>query len=139
MCLFTTQKEPKIATKDMVVYKEIITSLNRNNVFASYFRYMYERDVLNHVEIEHLEYIPEQSSSIPFDGSAKVILMNEIQNGTKMFEVNQGFHACLFRNRISVCMFRTDDDIARFIIPKGAEYYTDESGLIVSNKIIYRP
>lgn len=51
--------------------------------------------------------------------------------------INQGFHGATNINRVKKlnCYNSNYFSIAKCIIPKGAEYFLDETGLIVSNEI----
>lgn len=148
MCLITTQKEPKIATEDIVVYKhanayeDYVTSAFYG-CFEYHFGELYETEIMQSFSRQYHD---------DFDGDALAQLMGtEHQEIVKMSYVTYaesfdkarkkhgmrsfgpGFHSVLKKDRLPSSESLV---IVECTIPKGAEYYIGISDLVVSNKII---
>lgn len=127
MCtiITTRQKEyPKTATKDIEVYK---CGYNKNdNLFHSPCKvFEYVKDKLYETEFT---YDNEESWYDNIEGN----YANSISNPVFVAE---GFHAFV---KVKQCRKISDTYWAKFIIPKGAKYYQNPTGCIVSNKIIFK-
>lgn len=119
MCLFTEQKEPKIADKDIIVYK--VGKITNKQFISPYQYYSYtknelQREIKIHSEITH------------------------IINGYYYRVVDEGYHAYLTFRRALNSFYLIGKHIGKFIIPKGSKYYIgdDGDGDIVSSQIIYK-
>lgn len=127
MCLITTQKEPLIAEEDMIVYKSF-----KEGLISPFEEFKYERGITYETEIK------ESDDWNCFDYQDLEYLGNNFPTWTlgeneelKCF--GEEFHSALQEKRLSD-IFDTKV-ILKCIIPKGSLYYTEPTGLIVSNKI----
>lgn len=125
MCLVTTQKKPKIAKKAITVYKFLY------NGSSPYQCFPYELGKLYSVGMK------ESDDEITYDKIATEALEQYREGGKKIRYIGQGFHSILAKKRVKRCD-ESGNQLYICTIPKGAEYYTDNTGLIVSNKIKIR-
>ena len=142
MCLITPNKEKKIATEDIIVYKVLGVSLSS---IIQDFRY--KKDVLHETEIKEGSYwmaadhiaieALKDSGYNPFRDHEND---HHIEERKKLLCIGEGFHSCKTLERANLIKNEENkkSDIYEFIIPKGAEYYEDLSDLLVSNKIIMK-
>jgi len=142
MCLVTKKKNPKMAKKDIIVWKILRSDLSA--IYQSNF--YYERDKLNKTKFKYESY---NNWWVVFDKIIRVKLRetfpnfeNDEEMKRKMMSVSEGFHSLLYKKDakyyISVDGMARDNDgkIFKAIIPKGAEYIKDGYGQIVSNQLI---
>lgn len=124
MCLHTKQLKPSIATKDIECYKVLdIDKTNSNNIFYHSYIYNSFKWKLNKI------YETTMNKETNF------LTLNSI--------VTEGFHSYKeYEIAVGVAKYslNTDVIVAKFIIPKGAEYYTGTEGFktqigYTSNKI----
>lgn len=112
MCLRTKQLKPSIATKDIECYKVLeVDKTSPNNTF--YHSYIYYSFVWEMNEV--YETTMEKETNF--------LTMNAI--------VNEGFHSYKdYKIAVGVAKYSLDNDVivAKFIIPKGAKYYTGTEG-----------
>lgn len=150
MCLITEQKEPFITDQDMIVYKVVRESAYDNLVFPAFYpsrNFKYDADVLNVTKIESAY---EDSFISFFDNMVGLHLSKKynldpsdpgrLEDLAKKGIINiigQGYHFAIERKRLVV----NDKtyNIERFIVPAGSDVYFDETGLGVSNQIIFSP
>jgi hypothetical protein len=135
MCLITEKQSYKIAKRDIPVWKHLI------NGSSPLMGFKYEKDVLYKQPIqlvteEDFYNRTEWEWVTPFD---KVAMEHycyhpDIMNPNLIY-IEIGFHSFYKRAISSQFDF---EDIVDFIIPKGSRYYKDETGLIVSNRIILK-
>lgn len=129
MCLVTTQKEPLIASKDITVYKSL--SIGFRGIIKSQFeRFIYELNKLYETTIEH------SKDWTCYDNDAVDAIERKYPYWTKGIEkdlicLGDGFHSAATIERL-----HHGGSIFECVIPKDSEYYMDETGLVVSNKII---
>jgi len=135
MCTAILKKEyakgPKIAKADMVVYK--VTDVNFENIFGSKFRdYTYRPNELHTATFS----IGEEVSS---DDVEYNYIMSFKQRHNAFNFISTGLHAYISIARIKMNWYNIRRlGIGRFIIPKGAQYYKNACGNIVSNQIIFK-
>ena len=97
MCLQTKQNQPKIATKDIVCYKEVFSLDVESEILTSIYQgFDYKIGELYTTEIS---------------------ISNDI-NDDFYYEVNRGFHSWESKPRVRVGLTRV-----KCIIPAGSEYY----------------
>jgi hypothetical protein len=141
MCLITEQKKAKIANEDIVCYKTMDVS-SEGVLYSPYMGFNYE---LNKVYKERLCFShtgcsfddltdekykgPEYYKFYADCGDASIALKK-----LGLIEIGEGFHAALTKKRLSIK--KIGKKIFQCKIPKGSRYYTDATGLIVSNQII---
>ncbi len=129
MCLITTQTKAMIAKEDMNVFK-----LLTNKRSAIFNNFDYEKNTLYKTTIK------KTNDFCCFDGPDKEHLNRNNPgwlDGNGVISIGRGFHASLTKERLKQSIEDgTDGKIYKCTIPKGARYYTNGSGLIVSNKII---
>lgn len=129
MCLVTPNKEKKIAEEDMIVYK----ILNEDLSPFYWEGEAYEIGKLNEIEIQ------ETSDFTDFDEIS--IRYNKGYKRDELVSFGQGFHSAKSIDRIRDIRKAYSIPVPVLftcIIPKGSEYYEDNSGLLVSNKIIIK-
>lgn len=130
MCLITTQKRPKTAKEDFIVYK----ALNKN-LTSPYSSFQYERGKEYATEIKESEdwtcYDPIDNywldNSFGTDWNVSPLTYN-------LKSLGRGFHSALKQDRIDeegCCLFEC-------VVPAGSKYYINGTGLCVSDKIIIK-
>ncbi len=135
MCLITEQKTPLIAEEDVIVYKVLETRLR------SYFKYFqYTQNELFETQIREIEKGKTWVSTCSLDGdylTAKynVFRVGDLYNNPNLICLKYGFHSCI---SIEVAKKISGVFIYECVIPKGSEYYKDEVGFLISNKIIIK-
>ena len=135
MCLITDQKEPMNVENDMTVYK--VLKLIDENLWSPYNKYRWD------LGKEYCTQITESDNIICFDEEAFECVLINYSNFRRgegcegIISYGGGFHSAISINRLRrVVRDRKDLKIFECTIPEGSSYYTDFSGLIVSNKII---
>ena len=138
MCLITEQKTPFIAKEDIKVYKLMESDL------YSYFQYFkYEIGKLFETEIKESTN-KAWNSCCELDKNYLIkkykCKFKELKFNTNLACFSEGFHSA---KSLDVCKgildeFDDEDDCFFYeaTIPKGAEYYRDGVGFIISNKLI---
>lgn len=112
MCLYTKWKKPKIATKDIVVYKVLRT-------YSEHIESPYRGFVYNLKELYETKLTKCKSL------------------GGLEYSIFEGFHA--FVSKKINWYFRTHEKLYKCIIPKGSTYYISSNNKeIVANKIIIK-
>lgn len=128
MCLITEQQKPHIAQEDIIVYKIL-----KKTLVSMYQFFQYKLGKLYHCEIK------ETNIATCFDDRDQKILEKKYPNWDDIIPelkyFDEGFHSAISKNRLKSYV---DDyhNIFKCTIPKGSEYYTEPSGLVVSNQII---
>ena len=134
MCLITLRKNPIIAQEDFVVYK-VLDFVDENTAAAPHYSFTYE------LGKTYSTRICESARWQAYDELAtdawfyleRTFTRNEIMC------IGAGFHACIKSDRTNITKYEATElkrKIYKCIIPAGTEYYTDGTGLIVSNHII---
>lgn len=141
MCLIVANAVLHTAEEDIIVFKSGERVLNTFvTSMHSFLRpFVYKKNVLNETSIR------ESNEFNVFDS-----VVSEYMNTTcpgwryKPFEFyniksfGQGFHFSFKKDRLTEGDFcLRDRKIGVFKVPKGAQYYMDETGLGISNQIIY--
>lgn len=136
MCLITIQNDPCIAQEDLIVYKSFLKNTDEN-IFKTPFQFFtYEINKLYETEIKLVkktEFIGIEA----FDNDSIDKSKLDFDVHKYINVISNGFHSLKYPDRIdtdSIGLFGLK--IVECIVPKGSFYYTDNSGLIVSNKII---
>jgi hypothetical protein len=124
MCLATTQKNPKIAKKAITTYKFL------EDLSSPYQSFDYELGKTYSTLME------ESSDKSTYDDISTEALKEYRKTGKKIRYIGPGFHSVLKKARVKSCNEYRELYICT--IPKGAKYYTDNTGLIVSDKIKIR-
>ena len=162
MCLVTKQKEAKIATKDIVVYK-IIHKTETGGEILYKSLYFYNNAIIYELNVEYNQEIGinEIDTLLSFcfhdNISAKQYTdflrihkeakeLNWVEGTLPNFKsyiddsdyvvIGRGLHSATNLNRGIRYITYISDGLLQCIIPKGSEYYKDSTGLIVSNKLI---
>ena len=136
MCLITSKRSYKIAREDFTVWK-LLDLDNKSSVQE----FQYERGVLYGEPIELIgEDLYKGVEIFPADNIDQEHL-REVYNwessskyNPALIYIRKGYHSYLTENRITNFTVR-DTKIVEFIIPKGARYYIDDTGICVSNRI----
>lgn len=151
MCLITRQEKAKIAKKDIEVYKEVIEVYKEVEIYSSIINS--NSNIINS-KVQGFQYIigkkystelaPKSISGlrIGIDFKVQDEIVSRIYSqicyayghiiitNDNIKVISKGFHSFKTKNRShynAIC-----------IIPKGSEYFEDETGLIVSNQIIIK-
>ena len=143
MCLITKQSKPEILKEDLTVYKSIIIE-NVNTVQAGMRYFFYEKNKVYETKI-----LTDEIDITPFDRQVRDAYTDLYSDGEFLSYTNvtnkkllkkhslksfgQGFHSSISADRFDSRFFT----VAEFVIPAGSEVYRDETGLIVSNKIMF--
>ena len=137
MCLITKNKQKYIATEDMVVYKTL-REIDENRICSEHMNFTY---TLNKLYIE--EMLPSDDICF-YDSWASMKYNTATSKATDDVQSNvaicigQGFHFMTEYKRAFNDALYSDIDVYKCIIPKGSEYYLDNSDLGVSNQIIIK-
>ena len=109
MCLVTSQSEPLIAEKDIVVYKCLIKQAT--TLVSPYIGFIYK-----------LRTLYEASLGVSVHGTITV--------------VEEGLHAYYDKKR---ALDKWSNEVYKCIVPKGSKYYLSKKyGEIVSDKLIIK-
>lgn len=146
MCMLINRSDkPQLAETDITVYKVLDNS--RGVLEPAYYHksgLIYKlgelyssklsKIVYAHYEFKFIRYFDDQElMDWGFDIDTGVD--NKFLKKNKMSAVDQGFHSALTKERIDL---KLSDKrvVCECTIPKGSSYYTNISGLAVSNQII---
>lgn len=146
MCLITDQKTPFIAEKDIIVYKALIG--NNDGTARSVYIFNHEY-ILEKLYKTTIKSSTSQYSSLDNEDSEKIdkaynlrrspyamSRRDAVLNG-ELMSYTQGFHSALDKNRLrNEPNYSSNVSIFECTIPEGSEYYTNPSGLVISNAII---
>ena len=136
MCLLTYQKEPKILTEDLVVYK----ILERDFRAYTFKHFVYKvkklyKTVITKIEINSYEDDFLFCDDLDQNYYEPLIKDLNYKEG-EMVAIQKGFHSAKSVERVKQISFYSNPFVVKCIIPAGSEYYEDETGLCVSNQII---
>lgn len=109
MCWISRELDEQIATKDITVYKIVTFNTESCNSLYRNFKYQYNKLYTTLIIIQESDY---------------------------KFYINKGFHSYINLKIIYFIEDVTKGCIAECTIPKGAIYYTNAYGEVVSNQII---
>jgi hypothetical protein len=145
MCLITKNKRVQTATEDMIVYKKVTPNLRA--IFFPEFKYkigkLYETKMTklpkhskkwktfssrdsNWCDNHFLGWRGRLSTSKRVDEDAILVRKG-------MMCIAKGFHSVINHEKMFVSRY---DMLVECLVPKGAKYHTDETGMVVSNKIM---
>jgi hypothetical protein len=129
------KKGPKIAKTDMVVYKVNTKDILNPEVFRSeYQTYTYRINDLHDADI-----IVSDDDECVSDGVEHAFVIATKGTWGSFHYILRGFHAYVSLARVKQSWKPwIECTIGRFIIPKGAQYYKNACGNIVSNQIIFK-
>ena len=136
MCLLTYQKEPKILTEDLVVYK----ILERDFRAYTFKHFVYKvkklyKTVITKIEINSYEDDFLFCDDLDQNYYEPLIKDLNYKEG-EIVAIQKGFHSAKSVERVKQISFYSNPFVVKCIIPAGSEYYEDETGLCVSNQII---
>jgi hypothetical protein len=126
MCLQTTWKEPKVAKRNITVYKSVV---NEDNKFLSPYAFPKIEYKIGETYTSTMKII-EDSSNLD-DEACEAFEKQSIKK--KFFAIGPGLHSSLSKERIK--NLAVDQIVLKCIIPKGAKYYNGLTKLVVSDKI----
>jgi len=134
MCLITSQEEPIILKTQITVYKHIQRKSEQHIASSLIYEFDYHQNVLYKCEIEETDSraIYDETVAEKYKISPGIIMLKGIYK-----HFGKGFHSALKINRIEKYV-NSQTELGIFIIPKGSKVYYDETGLIVSNRIIFK-
>jgi len=125
MCLVTRQIKPKTMKKDLIVWKSVkLDWSDRNKAYSRYYEFEWTRGVIYEKDLVKTRSTWKEAEKYDY-----VVWVAYPDQTGKFTSVSEGFHACKQERRGGAW--------DRFLIPKGALYFEDESGLIVANKMMY--
>ena len=151
MCLLTNQIKPKIADRDIIVYKKLIRLYSCDygitklvSLFKSHFEWIIGKTYKTRMTVYPHKKSPDKQY---FDILVQDAYLNVVEQKDRYHPnckhlvkvpkcsrtrcVVEGFHAFTTLDRGG----RYKDDLYIAIIPKGSKYYTDKTGLIVSDQM----
>ena len=127
MCLITNWKSPRMAKKDIVVFKNFDCEFE-DGLLSPYRGHVYQRYELN------ITNMVADNKFCSYMGNAILDAYPDFASDNNPYtHVHEGFHA--FTNLDYSSIYRLGLT-TKCIIPKGSLYYKDKTGLIVSNQII---
>jgi len=142
MCLVTKQKEPIILTEDLLTYKYMNFNRASDALRPMYIgcEHTYKLHTLHKVKMMPLPFISSFFDTEVVDKYLPERTDNQSEVWTEMMDdkgligIGPGFHSAL-RSRSMFWMSESTKVYCK--IPKGSEVFFDETGLVVSNQIIY--
>ena len=146
MSLITRSNCVDIAEENIKVYKYV--RIIDGNFHSEFNGFCYKQGVIYETELKTSETRIEMFDKVVTkkyipDGmkQGSIELKKYIRNNYKC--INEGFHSSFSEERLKdklkdILKFRKNFEIQKFIIPKGSEYYKDETGLLVSNRILWK-
>ncbi len=126
MCLATTQKNPKIAKAAITTYKFL------DGLSAPYEDFTYTLGKM------YSTIMQESDDRGCYDDVAANALQEYRDKDKVIRYIGPGFHSIVKIERAKSLVEYEGRELYICTIPKGAKYYTDNTGLIVSNKIKIR-
>lgn len=141
MCLVTKQKKARIATRDIICYKEVNCTQSKDLkeadcVESRFYVFTWYPNQLNTIP---LDYDWDTLARVSYFDTRTKVYLNRIARGNDcavFTAVGRGFHAALTKKRLK-CL-DGDLPIGTFLIPRGSEIFTDgPNGLIVSNQMMW--
>jgi hypothetical protein len=122
MCLISRYKEPKVAQKDITVYK-VVREVpgGYSSIYESFF---YKSGKLYKTRMS-------KANGGSLDGQE----LRETAHYVTKFYIEKGFHTAATKIRLKDLIW-CDEIIVKGTIPKGSLYYRNASNLLVSNQII---
>ncbi len=131
MCLVIPKHQsPATAEQDMTVYK--VLSVHREAIMYSFY-YKENEKYRTPLTTE----VIGAAADIVAVTSAKAQFGEDWQHGDRCMFIAGGFHSCLNLDRaIGLADSYERGHVYRCTIPRGSYYYTDQTGLCVSNQII---
>lgn len=133
MCLIVERGTKELtAVQDFVVYKSVYADkVDAAKCHAPLFDFTYVRYVRYEQEIKAEDCVRSVSKYNYYDDIARMAYQFK---DFPLSMYKKGFHSCKDRDRLNP----TEGTIAEFIIPKGAKYVSDVTGLVVSDTIIFK-
>ena len=145
MCLLTNQLKPKIADRDITVYKKLRKVFIANtkimklrSYFKSDFEWIIGKTYKTKMTVFSYKKSPDKQY---FDSLVQDAYLKDRYHPNYKHLVRvpisrtrcvvEGFHAFTTPDRIG----RNKNNLYIAIIPKGSKYYTDKTGLIVSDQM----
>ena len=150
MSLITRSNCVDIVEENIKVYKYV--RIIDGNYHSEFNGFCYKQGVIYETKLKTSE-LSLFSSIEMFD---EVVIKKYIPDGIKQGSIelqeyimnnykciNEGFHSSFSKERLKnrlkdILKLRKDFEIREFIIPRGSEYYKDETGLLVSNRILWK-
>jgi len=140
MCLITNNKEKQIAVEDIVVYK-----LLKRDLISQIKYFQYKLGVLYETKIKE----EDKSEEIYWMACCKLdndYLRQHYGNradwilNPNLICLSEGFHSAKNIEILKTIQKESIGELYKYkcIIPKGAEFYTDAVGFLVSNKIFIK-
>lgn len=136
MCLQSTQTEPKIAEEDITIYK--VVTLDRRGWITSCFTgfiWQFRKVFVTPLEINSVSI--EDAESCDLLARMGLNLLHHSKGLERFTNISRGFHAATHKTRLKDIMNKGwGDKLAKGYIPKGSQYFEDNTGLIVANSMV---
>ena len=143
MCMIISRwAKPKIAKKDIVVYK-IMGGKDNMRYFSYYQSFVYMKDKIYTTTIER-ETRPYKMTTgglkekEDYNVDTYMMEMNEKLRRKNLVMYSKGFHSYASLARLSSELRYNDFCIVKCVIPAGALYMKSKSDLCISNQIIIK-
>ncbi len=131
MCLITNQKTYRIASEDIVTYKALYKN---KNVISSIYKTEFVYELGKEMQTV-MKKVLDRTPADHFVGDWISVNFDSVYNG-KMISIGPGFHSATIKKRALYHTCGRNSHVFKCLIPKGARYYEDGTGLIVSNRIV---
>lgn len=131
MCLITRQKKAIVTTADMIVYKVVSTSLS-----SIYYKFQWEVGVVYQQKLSIGSFIVNHTKC--YDDLVEEVyklVFSVRKTYGDLIVINEGFHSFISTLR-TIGTLWVDRKLVRCLIPAGSEVFFDETGLVVSNKLM---
>lgn len=150
MCLITKQKKAKIAQENIIIYKVLYK--DGKKFIASNFMFEYVKGNTYKTPIQKINwtkgdirwpnYVDKELTKEAFGESRSMSALAFVEE-SKYTVLGPGFHSCSglrIQDYIDSIIDNRESDrmICKFIIPKGAKYFTDGFGNYCSDQITFK-
>ncbi len=130
MCLITNWKRPRTAKRDIIVYKRLERSkIDEEKLISIWWGTYYK--IGEHYKVDM---VANNEPYTVFDWDAMNAYPDWMVEPSIYTHVHAGYHSMMEKHR---SLPDSEQEVmVRCVVPKGANYFKDNTGLIVSNEII---
>ena len=139
MCLITDQLKPRRIKENLLVFKMLKMDVDKKlySPFLMYSSCQWTESVVKETSLVFVKSIIKEcifadTMSLDYYYAKYANSLYE----TKITEVSRGFSACISKARAKMLLGCENWVIKECIIPEGSEIFTDETELIISNKMM---